>query len=1074
MRNLKKLLAVIVSVCVLATFALPAFAAETTTLTDAQISEKLGAVKGDTSQGVTDEYLAKGTTRLQAAIIYLRMLNLEEEALAFESEDNFADAADVPWAGGRAILAYLKANPELGWQGVSETTFEPNGAASAQMMYKVALEALGYKQGTDFEWADVFTFAEDKGLGKAADLAELTNNDMCTIVVEMLGIKVKDGDVTLIEKLVADGVIAEADAIEVGLIAATPDELEIESVTATNLIQAVVTFNQKVDKDTATDKDNYSFATADKIEIDNAALADDGVSVVLTFKAATSQQKTAKLTVNNVKSAEGVKMAKTTEEVYFLDSTIPEVVSAEVIGISTIKVTFSEPMQFGVTGEMSADWVKYFKVNDGKYYVKSVEGQSNNTEFKVSLYTSLKEGDLPFEIKVGPKDYAGFTAIGYSTTLPVNEDKEAPYVVSFKDAKPNSVTLIWNEDIEVLKPAVTNYYHTNSTNDVSKAPEIDGKEMKLTFSDSHKLPNGTAYVYVLKEAVKDYWNNKNAQQMVKLDVVVDNDAPVLQSIDVKAENKIVAVYDEAVKAASATKRANYTVLDKDGKEVKNIISTLTVDDKKVTITFVKNLDGGDYTLVVKDVEDLAGNEMDSTSMAFTITDKTPPVATDFKATLYYRGDVAGKRDQIIKVSFGQEMAIDGTYSIDDLAKYILKTGTKRIEKIDDVTISVVDDGKGVEIVIPEAKYAIPSTDIKTSGGGASGGLTIARVADAAGNYTEALTNVIDLNEHGNVTIEKAELIEANKVKVYFSDLLSNFVAEEITMNDYNPTTNPYTEVNTTEEDGKMVAIFTLKNDYTYDAKDSGGNDITVKTVADPTAENQYGEKLKDTTGVTVKDKVAPGLNKIKIGDDDKDDVVLKPYLKTTDGDPKGYKSEIILTFNEKLDGAYLGTGAFNVAGFDVYSYHFDGDKTVTLTIWNDDQHVPVENGISLNYAIRDDAGNALSELNTSVTKDSSADDLTAAVNGIGGEDKKLDLASTETGNVPTGIIPTVEGYGITIKAVTIEAGSPEGAMIETDGTVTATAAGTITAKVVYTVTCDITGNSADTGEITVTIPVTLA
>ncbi|NLK85886.1 MAG: esterase, partial [Clostridiaceae bacterium] len=202
MRNLKKLLAVVVAICVLATMTIPAFAAETKT--DAQIVEALGVLKGD-GAGVTDTYLAKGTNRMQAAQLYLRLIGLEDEALAELSTDNFDDA-DLVYAGGQRILAYLKANPDLGWNGVGGNKFEPTGAASAQMIYKVMLEAMGYKQGVDFEWADVLTFAADKGLSKIADVTNLTNNDMATALVEALNAKVKDSDTTLAAKLVADGV----------------------------------------------------------------------------------------------------------------------------------------------------------------------------------------------------------------------------------------------------------------------------------------------------------------------------------------------------------------------------------------------------------------------------------------------------------------------------------------------------------------------------------------------------------------------------------------------------------------------------------------------------------------------------------------------------------------------------------------------------------------------------------------------------------------------------------------------------------------------------------------------------
>ena len=244
MSNLKKLLAVIVTVCILATMTVPAFAAAS----EAEICAALGILKGDSSAGVTDEYLAKDTQRFQAAILYLRLIGKEEEAKAFTGEENFDDAAEI-YAGGQRILAYLKANPDLGWIGIGGNKFDPTSTITAQMIYKVLLEALGYKQDVDFEWADTITFAKDKGLSKIADVTNLTNNDLAIALVEALKAKVKDSEKTLAQVLIEKGIIDQAAAIEAGLVSAVP---VIVSVKATAADTLEVTFSQAVDTDDIT------------------------------------------------------------------------------------------------------------------------------------------------------------------------------------------------------------------------------------------------------------------------------------------------------------------------------------------------------------------------------------------------------------------------------------------------------------------------------------------------------------------------------------------------------------------------------------------------------------------------------------------------------------------------------------------------------------------------------------------------------------------------------------------------------------------------------------------------------
>ncbi len=196
MRNLKKLLAIILAICVLATFSMPAFA-EDKAKTDAQYLEMLKVINGD-GNGVTDDYLAKGTTRIQAAVVFLKLYGLVEEALEFSATDNFTDAGSLDWKEGRNILAYLKANPRLGWTGVGGGKFNPNGPVTAQMIYKVLLEALGYKTGKDFTYGNTIKFAAEKGLTKISTVkGQITNANLVAAILEALDKPVAGGTKTL-------------------------------------------------------------------------------------------------------------------------------------------------------------------------------------------------------------------------------------------------------------------------------------------------------------------------------------------------------------------------------------------------------------------------------------------------------------------------------------------------------------------------------------------------------------------------------------------------------------------------------------------------------------------------------------------------------------------------------------------------------------------------------------------------------------------------------------------------------------------------------------------------------------
>ncbi|MBW5448148.1 hypothetical protein GE107_18990 [Cohnella sp. CFH 77786] len=170
------------------------------------IAAQLGILLGD-GNGVTDAYLAKTTTRVQGAILTLRLLGKEKEALAYDGTDNFADAGSVG-KSIRPVLAYLKKHPELGWSGIGGGRFGPNQAITAQQVYKVMLEALSYKTGSDFQYADTIAFSASKGLTRAAAAKPFTNRDLASALLETLQATPKGGTKPLVDVLAETKVLS--------------------------------------------------------------------------------------------------------------------------------------------------------------------------------------------------------------------------------------------------------------------------------------------------------------------------------------------------------------------------------------------------------------------------------------------------------------------------------------------------------------------------------------------------------------------------------------------------------------------------------------------------------------------------------------------------------------------------------------------------------------------------------------------------------------------------------------------------------------------------------------------------
>ncbi len=204
MSKIQKLMVslLVLAVAVVLSTILSAAAAETTIVkSDTQIVGDLGIMVGDGS-GLSAEYLAKTSTRIQAAILFLKVQGKLAEAAAFKGTENFSDTSMVS-ATNKAIMAYLKANPSLGWAGTGNNKFSPTLDITAQQFYKIVLDVLGYKTGVDYAYADTLAFAATKGLVRAAASSPFKNSDVATAIVEALKSNIKGSEQSVASMLVA-------------------------------------------------------------------------------------------------------------------------------------------------------------------------------------------------------------------------------------------------------------------------------------------------------------------------------------------------------------------------------------------------------------------------------------------------------------------------------------------------------------------------------------------------------------------------------------------------------------------------------------------------------------------------------------------------------------------------------------------------------------------------------------------------------------------------------------------------------------------------------------------------------
>jgi len=215
--------------------------------TDLHILERMGMLIGE-GDGITEEYIKKTPTRVQAAIMVLRLNGVDKEAAEFTGTDNFADANLEPWA--MPYLAYLKAHPEFGLIGTGNNIFDPTAKIDEQAYAKILLTALGYEYNVDFTWNETLSFAESKGIAKAESDA-FTVKDLAIMTVSALNANCKNGGTLLSKLVLARDSVKDEGAYGTVL----PTELKVARDTAKNKKRGIIYNNDG--NDAYVPYDNY-------------------------------------------------------------------------------------------------------------------------------------------------------------------------------------------------------------------------------------------------------------------------------------------------------------------------------------------------------------------------------------------------------------------------------------------------------------------------------------------------------------------------------------------------------------------------------------------------------------------------------------------------------------------------------------------------------------------------------------------------------------------------------------------------------------------------------------------------
>lgn len=192
----------------------------------------------------------------------------------------------------------------------------------------------------------------------------------------------------------------------------------------------------------------------------------------------------------------------------------------------------------------------------------------------------------------------------------VNADNIPPTLLSATVITPASIALTFSEPLDINSAQTKSNYSINNGIIVNSAIiSADGKT--VTLSTTQNIANQTYTVTVTN--VKDLAGNiiQVGSNTVQYSYIGDSTPPALLSASATNATTVELLFSEALNLASAQATSNYSI--NNGIIVNSV--TISSDQKKVTLSTSKHVNNTNYTIVVNNVRDLAGNLIGSVNSA---------------------------------------------------------------------------------------------------------------------------------------------------------------------------------------------------------------------------------------------------------------------------------------------------------------------------------------------------------------------------------------------------------------------------------------------------------------------------
>lgn len=907
---MKKILSVALSTAMaFSMFASVAFGADAKLTPEQQFNalKEAGIVSGF-PDGLS--HLERTLTRAELAKIIVNSLSLEPVDATSYNDKNYANHWGRPYIEAATQAGILNGKDAV------KKLFDPNGAVTVQELAKVLVTALKLEVPADANntasaWAKGYVAAAvnagylAEGINYQAQATRSQAVVAAYAIYEAAQFKVTKAeaiDATHVKLTLSNGETVDV-TLEKALEPNKATELEyttadgkvlkytvtyvvttatkVEKVTATNLKEAVVTFDGKVDEDTATEVANYSFKSGKAVK--SAVLSEDGKSVTLTLNSTFTNNKVEYLTVSNVKAGDATISAK---EVQFsvADNELPEVKEVKSLGTKSIKVTFSEPVKDVVQSNFELD---------GSAYYGDIKELNSRTYVLTPYSGALAVGEHKLVVK-GVTDFASFVSLTSSHTINVVEDTTAPTVAE-ASATLESVTLTFSEEVDpdTFDKADVFWKSSGENKEANRIETVADNKYKFYFENSdNALPTGPVTIYV--QDVADFSGNVIASgTTVVVTPEIDQTRPEVTKTEATDKNTVKVYFNKVLDATTAENEDNYTVTNGDGDALTVSSATLIQDDngayKIVELSLYKDLTVGNNKLTIKNVQD-------NTRLKNTMLDYSGTVVLgDTEGPEIDGNYLVNTADGKIVLTFNEKMDVDSLASYSNYY-VVYNDGSRKPLTASIADLSVLNGGAAVLITFAEK---VTLSDIDS--------IVVLGLKDANGNLLKEFvggsgSNVISFVDKG-LEVKGAKLIDKKTVEVEFNSTISTVNKSAFIFN--NTVTAATYNVTNVKFDGTNKVKLTWDTEYT----DTEGLELDVKG----TVTTLVGKLNVDTTtgaATVVEDKVAPEI---------KGDLAVSGNTITATfteklaavADESRLVSDFVIT--RKWDGTKLKTSEYDVA-----------------------------------------------------------------------------------------------------------------------------------------------------------------